>query len=79
MKAYTRFFKACCIVHNVCLRFRDQPSEEEVAEAIRVERRKREEAKAKLHPAVEPSGSLDEGKERRRNLAKRIVGRDMLT
>lgn len=79
MKAYTRFFKACCIVHNICLRFRDEPSEEEVTEAMEKERRARAEAKAKAHPAVEPSGSLDEGKERRRNLAQRIVGRDVLT
>lgn len=79
MKEYTRFFKACCIVHNICLRFRDQPSDEEVFEAIEQERRARAAAKAQVHPAVEPSGSLDEGKERRRRLAQRIVGRDVLT
>ena len=79
MKAYTRFFKACCIVHNICLRFRDQPSEEEVLAAIERDRQQREAAEEIFHPAVETSGSLDEGKERRRQLAQRIVGRDVLT
>jgi hypothetical protein len=50
-----------------------------VGEAIEQERRARAEAKVQVHPAVEPSGSLDEGKERRRRLAQRIVGRDVLT
>jgi hypothetical protein len=80
MEAYTSFVRACCIVNNICLRFRDVPSERDVEEAINAERalraRDRAAALSKVHPAVE-LGSLELGKKQRRILALRIVGREI--
>lgn len=41
MKRYSHFFKACCVLHNICLRFKDLPSESDVEKAVKREKGER--------------------------------------
>jgi hypothetical protein len=84
MREYSKFFKACCILHNICLRFKDEPSEKEITDATERERNERVEWKqaqgvAPLAPAAALVGSADDGKATRRALAEKLNGKKIFT
>ena len=83
MREYSKFFKACCVLHNICLRFKDEPSDEDVYEATERERQERAEWKRAqgVAPAVPAAvqGSADDGKATRRALAEKLNGKKIFT
>ena len=76
-KMYTRIFVACCILHNICLNFRDAISKAEVSRARLVVRREKKAVRAAAKRQVKLSkigGTLEEGRARRKRVMEEATG-----
>ena len=74
---YSRVFLACCILHNVCLNFRDAVSPVEVARARAVVKREKKTVRAAAKRKVKLSkvgGTLDAGRARRKQVMQEATG-----
>jgi len=74
---YSRVFLACCILHNVCLHFRDAISKAEVSRARLVVRGEKKAVRAAAKRRVKLSkvgGTLDAGRARRKRVMKEVTG-----
>jgi len=76
-RMYTRIFLACCILHNLCLNFRDAISEAQVRSARIVIQREKIAVRAGAQRKVKLSkvgGTLDAGRARRKRVMEDATG-----
>ena len=74
---YSSIFLACCVLHNICLHFRDAISEAEVSRARVVIRREKKAVRAAAKRKVKLSkigGTLEAGRARRKRVMEEATG-----
>jgi len=74
---YSAVFEACCIIHNICLNFREVWSKSDVLKArvvIRAQKKAWRRALKKIPRVHAIGGDLDAGRARRKKVMKRATG-----